>query len=204
MKRKVDREDLYVELPRRFHDATRRGEINGRQYLLGCFLAGEVHFKTGEVSLTLRALADSCDWQWSDRTLLRDLHVLRPAWIEFQVGQGQRRPYVFSLTGLRRRETAVRHDFDTETPSSDEVTSTPLEVESASIPQPERVSASSQLRHGDSPKKRREETKQDETTTRSEEKLDHVLGETTTRETIRRSPIGWWRRWARTTAAIDF
>lgn len=35
--------------------------------------------------MTLRALADGCDWQWSQDTLLRDLRALRPDWIDFEL-----------------------------------------------------------------------------------------------------------------------
>jgi hypothetical protein len=174
--RNVARDDLYFEVPRRFHDATRRGEVNGRQYLLGCYLAGEVHFQTGEVSLTLRALADGCDWQWSEDTLLRDLRALRPAWIDFEVGQGQRQPYVFRLTGLRRRETQLPQDFRTETRSPAEVTSRLRKSEQAANPQPKSGFVSAQPRHGGSPK---EEKRREETKAGNEEKLDHLGVETT-------------------------
>jgi hypothetical protein len=178
--RNVDRDDLYVEVPRRFHDATRRGEVNGRQYLLGCYLAGEVHFQTGEVSLTLRALADGCDWQWSDDTLVNDLKPLRPAWIDFKISQGQRRPYVFRLTGLRRRKVQqLPQDFRPETPSPAEVTSRLRKSEQAAKPQPESGSALAQLPHGGSPK---EEKRREETKAGNEEKLDQVEGETTAAE----------------------
>lgn len=175
-----DREDLYVQVPRRFYDALARGEITGRQFRLGCHLAGAVHWKTGEVSLTLRALADGCDWTWSEDTLLRDLRALRPAWIEFEVGQGQRRPYVFRLTGLRRREEGEPPlDFRTETPSPAEVTPTLRKLDEAGPRQPERDSPDPLPASGGSPKKRREETSREKTTPRSEEEQGTVVGEGT-------------------------
>jgi hypothetical protein len=173
----------FVRQPRRFHDALRCDDVNHRQFLLGCFLAGEIDFRTGVVALTLRALSDGIGWEWSEDTLLRDLKALRPAWIDFEAKQGQRSPYVFRLTGLAvagESETArLPHDFRTETPSPAEVTPRLRKLEQSTSPEAERDHALSETSFSGSPKKRTDEKGQENYL--SEEELDHVLGKTTTR-----------------------
>jgi hypothetical protein len=109
-------------IPRRFFDALARGDISGRQFQLGCYLAGAVDFRTGERALSLRSLGEEADYGPSEDTLLRDLKALRQDWIEFDISQGRRKPYVFRLTGLKRRsDEPVQRDFRTATPSPAEV-----------------------------------------------------------------------------------
>jgi hypothetical protein len=65
-------------------------------------------------------------WPKSDDTLRRVLQALQSkGWIEFDVRQGQRRPYGIRLTGLlcRRNETRLPHDLRKIDPEFAEVTS---------------------------------------------------------------------------------
>jgi hypothetical protein len=166
--------ERFTRIPRRFHDALRRDDVNARQYLLGCYLAGEVDFRTGEIALTLDALTDGVGWDWSQDTLLRDLKALRPTWLDFETRQGQRRPYVFRLTGLRiRAEAEPPHDFRTETPSPAEVTSKLRMSEQPTNPPRERVSAPPQPPPSGSPKTRTDEKRQE---TFSKREDDHQVG----------------------------
>lgn len=171
--------ERFVRYPRRFHDALRRADINPRQFLLGCFLAGEVDFETGEVALTLGALGDGLGWEWSEDTLLRDLKALRPAWVDFETKQGQRSPYLFRLTGLAVGIGAeLPADFRRETPSGAEVTSELRKSGPPAKSQPERDPARSEPPPSGSPKKRRDETRRESLS----EERDPLLGETTAPE----------------------
>jgi hypothetical protein len=191
--------DLFTPIPRRFHDALRRGDVNARQFLLGCYIAGEVDFRTGEVALTLDAVIGGVGWEWSEDTLLRDLKALRTVWIDFETRQGQRRPYVFRLTGLARASEADRtHDFRTETLSRAEVTSPVRKSERPANPQPERSRVRSQPPLSESPKKRRDEKRQE---TFSEEDNDPDVAEGTT--SPEREPLKTTERMLETLRAID-
>jgi hypothetical protein len=149
----------FVSIPRRFYAAHQRGDLNGRQFLLGCYLAGAIDFRTGEVALTTRALEDGIGWEWSRDTLLRDLKKLRADWIDFETKQGQRERHVFRLTGLRvgDDEGSLPPDFRTANPSPAEVTSDVRKLEQDATPQPEGDPDPSQSPQCGSPKKRREE-----------------------------------------------
>lgn len=153
--------ESFVCYPLRFLDALRRGDINERQFLIGCYLAGAIDFRTGEVALTLRSLADSIGWKQSEDTLERDLDALRPAWIYFETKQGQRTPRVFRLTGLAilkgGKPAPLPHDFRTETLASAEVSADLRKSEPPASSQPERDPKPPQPSHSGSPKKRREE-----------------------------------------------
>jgi hypothetical protein len=100
------RVDLFGRVPLRFFDALNRGEITFRQFAIGCALAIEC-FPRGEAAHTVRALRDRLGYASSADSLREDLVALKPDWIDFEVKERQRAPYVFRLTGLAIASTAA-------------------------------------------------------------------------------------------------
>lgn len=70
---------------------------------------------TGQVRITLRALAETVGWKQTNDTLLRALKGLREAgWIDFDTKQGQQLPYRITLVGAaveRQLPQAAVTDF---------------------------------------------------------------------------------------------
>jgi hypothetical protein len=178
---RVAEHDWFFIVPLRFLHALERGDVNGRQFKVGCYLAGAIDYRTRELALSLRALAEGCDYGSSDDTLLRDIKAMRPTWIEFEIGQGQRRPYVFRLTGLARDEHAIRPDFRTATPSPAEVTSAPRKSDLPEDPEPERPSGPGEPPDCGGPPEqtRQDHTREDHVPNPAGEEGEHLLGKTT-------------------------
>jgi hypothetical protein len=166
--------DRFTQIPRRFHDALERDEINHRQFFLGCYLAGKVDYQTGEVAFTLRALADNMGWDWTDETLRKDLRHLRPGWIDYSAKQGQRSPYIFRLTGLQ-----VGAHFQPRVRPTLEVSSNEADTASPATPPQQRDVAPAQPPTGSTPYNRTERNKRPETSPCSERDYDQGVGKTT-------------------------
>jgi hypothetical protein len=133
-------------------------------------------------------------WEWGDDTLLRDLKTLRPDWFDFESKAGQRRPYLFRLTGLavaRNRTDLPLSELGRETPTS---APPPHELRKLAPQKPPHVelreAVESDNQSGEQPP---QEPPHDsassplnsylyegsEVEASSEEKLDHAVGKTT-------------------------
>lgn len=134
-------------VPLIFIDACSTGEMNERQFFLGCFILRYASYKTGELSLTLGELRQRSGYKLSPDSLLNDLKALRrQAWIDFESKQGQRTPYKFRTTGLapERAEQPLPNDFRNELPDSSEVEPPPSGVHSEVEPPARKTLGSSE------------------------------------------------------------
>lgn len=166
--------DRFARVPQRFYDALASGEVSHRQFVLGCYLAGQVDYVTGKAALTLKALADGLDWPWSDETLRKDLLGMRPQWIEYEVRQGQRSRYVFRLTGLQ-----VGGHLQRQRGAPVEVTSNQPDEALPANPPPQPKTAADKPPTAKGHNNRPEQTRGEKQNLGSEEELDHGVGETT-------------------------
>jgi len=180
----------FVMLPIRFIDAELRGELSERQGRLLRFIARRANEARREARLTLAEIAAALRSEVSPDTVGRELKSLRPEWIDFESGQGRRRPYVIRLTGL-----AVEREGD-ESPRPEAPTSArPPHDLRRKAPQepPHERSAETDETYKSSGKPPPQEPPHDfdgsplpltstegsEVNAGSEEKLDHVVGKTT-------------------------
>lgn len=93
--------DFFGRVPLRFQEALRRGEISFEQFGIGAFLAVECFMSaTGAATYTLTGLREALAYRKQRDALRRNLEALRPAWIEFDVRERQRKAITFRLTGL--------------------------------------------------------------------------------------------------------
>jgi hypothetical protein len=100
--------DHFGAIPLRAHDALRRGDISFQAYGLLCFLICECYRQGDEAVYTLASLRDAAHWDKSIDTLRRELRNLKPDWIDFEVIERQRKPYVIRLTDAMPRHFGKR------------------------------------------------------------------------------------------------
>lgn len=159
--------DPFVRIPRRFVDAHRMGEVSAGAFQVGLLIACRADFFSGRYIVTLDELLHELDREPSSRggsrdTLSRQLRELHPDWTDFTVGQGRRRPWVITLTGL-----AVARDFRTTSANSAPSSRKSLphgvdEGDDAGAAEPaaasgkEAAATSAQLPQGDSDKREKE------------------------------------------------
>jgi hypothetical protein len=100
--------DLYAPLPYRVRDALRRGDLTFDQFAILAYLTGAADHRSHEITVTVGSLADGLQWPHSDDKLRRDLKAVKDGgWIDYEVRERQRRPYVIRLTGALRRPSTV-------------------------------------------------------------------------------------------------
>jgi hypothetical protein len=100
--------DIYATLPYRVHDALRRGDLSFEQFGILAYLTGAADYRSHEVTVTVGSLADGLQWPHSDDKLRRDLKAVKDGgWIDYEVRERQRRPYVIRVTGALRRTSSV-------------------------------------------------------------------------------------------------
>ena len=180
---------FFAPVPLDFDQAFKNGDIRPGAYLLGCHLAAESYraknTDAGIVTLHVSPLAELCGVV--PQTVRRWLRALEQSgWIEFEVDERQRGPWRIRLSGL-----AKDHDRVTAaTPELQHVLQSPtghVAVPNAENPaqrvgkRPSREAVDDAVE----PVHRRDETRPEERKTEnlcSEEKLDHVVGETTAAE----------------------
>jgi hypothetical protein len=118
----------FVQINLDFHEARQTGEITGRAYCLGLHLACEANYVTKRATTSVARLLDDLGWDCSDETVRRYLAELRElGFIDFEMGQGQRRGYTITVTSrllYERTSTRLPHDFLVEGGDFVEVTST--------------------------------------------------------------------------------
>ena len=103
-------------LPFRLTDALKRGDISGTGALIVMLLVSECWRNEGVAIYEIGQLQRAVDDTRSRKTFLRELHKLRPQWIEFELGERQRKAVEFRLTGAPVRMTgdaAETHNWDT-------------------------------------------------------------------------------------------
>ena len=108
-------------VPQRVLEAVKARDLRFRAFALLMFILGAVDFRSGRLTVTLRALADGCGWDLSLDWLRKTLGELRAqGWIDYESRPGQQRPYVITL-----RAAAVTSDTPsaTRTRSTSEATS---------------------------------------------------------------------------------
>jgi len=174
---------LYTYIPLDFDQALKDGRLRPFDYALGCHLACEsfrdLNTNRGIVTAYVSTLADV--FEVDPSTIRRALRRLRTAsWIDFpEPDERQRTPWPITLTGLAREAQTKGTAAPTAAPRLRHVpqsSAAEVEPEEDAESLQERDSAASPLR----PSRAREnETKRNGVNPRSEEKLDHVLGETT-------------------------
>jgi DNA-binding MarR family transcriptional regulator len=173
---------FYTYLLLEFDQAFKSGEIEPLAYQVGCHLSAESYraqnTDDGLVIAYVSALAQI--HKTSPSTIRRTLRSLREGrWIDFpEPEERQRRPWLITLTGLAREPQAKSTASPTASekpPPVTQLSASQLGSAAASMPLPERDRGASRLR----PSRAREnETKLNEEKTLSEERLDHVVGET--------------------------
>jgi hypothetical protein len=96
----------YVRYPRRLLQAQDQGELTYDQLSLAEFLCGAADYRTGTLTATITELKRRMRrTRQSDDKIRRDLHALKAGkWIDFDVEERQRTPWVIRLTGLLVRE----------------------------------------------------------------------------------------------------
>ncbi len=73
-------------------------ELNPDQFTMLAKLLAADYF-LGEAVFTPAGLADAAGVTCGRDTILRNLKAMRPAWIDFELGERQRKPITFRLTG---------------------------------------------------------------------------------------------------------
>ena len=105
----------FVQINLEFYEARQTGEITGRAYCLGLHLACEANYVTKRATTSVARLLDDLGWDCSDETVRRYLAELRElGFIDFEMGQGQRRGYTITVTSrllYERTSTRLPHDF---------------------------------------------------------------------------------------------
>jgi DNA-binding MarR family transcriptional regulator len=176
---------FFAPVPLDFDQAFKNGDLTSGAYLVGCHLAAESyrskHTDDGVVTLHVSALAELCEV--SPSTIRRALHALeRKGWIRFAVRERQQGPWRIRLTGLAKpdEERACVTPASPDPPLVTQAPASPPATEESAIQRPKPDSPPSSLRPS---RARIDETRRDQKSLkanpRSEEKLDHVVGETT-------------------------
>lgn len=105
----------FVQINLEFYEARQTGEITGRAYCLGLHLACGANYVTKRATTSVAQLLDDLGWDCSDETVRRHLAELRDhGFIDFEMGQGQRRGYAITVTPrlvYERTSTRLPHDF---------------------------------------------------------------------------------------------
>jgi hypothetical protein len=171
------------------HQALRVGELDYHGYAVLSFLVDVIDLPGhgSEAIYTLEGLAAELGWPHTTRWLGNKLHELRrEGWIDFDgPRRGPEAPWVFRLSGaaIDAERDEFRMSFEAETPSQFEIDSNRRPAEQAVNPHPDGVSDAPELRSAEARRAEQSETF-------SEEKLDHVLGETTARVSVERAEDG--------------
>lgn len=143
-------------------DALKARELSFRAFGLLAFLCGEADFRTGKVTMSLRAMSDTVGWDGTTDWLRKNLRLLRDGgWIAYESRPGQQKPYVITLTGAKPASTSA--------PASDpgagaraELTSERVGRLGGSDPSGERARASSGLQTNPSPPERQRDIDDEE------------------------------------------
>jgi hypothetical protein len=184
--------DFFVAVPLRFVYAHDADEIDWMHFVIGVHVAAqcfEVRNTSDSVAaIRLSTLAELCG-NVTDQTIRNKLHDLKPAWIDFDVRQGQRSAWRIRLTGLAQETettTPLPSDFkptsNETTPFVLKLTSNDSEPDDVAIPHGERARTSTRLQNSDSEVlDKRNETKrnEDERKASTRGNLDHLGVETT-------------------------
>lgn len=155
--------DLFSRHPLRIIRALKTGELDPHGYLLLKFLVDEIGApgRSGETIVTLEELARLIGWPHSLEWLRQKLHWLRDAgWIDFDEPRRTRHAaWTFRLKGaaIDGETQEPPTVLQLQTPSQLEVTSNSSPDEISAIPQPERVSETSEPPTASVPRESREE-----------------------------------------------
>ena len=119
----------FVQVNLGFHEARQIGDLSGRAYCLGFYLACEANFMTKRVTTKVAQIADDLEWDCSHETVRRALTELRDqGFVEYDVRPGERRGYGITVTPklVYDKSTSTRppHDLQVKPVTSVEVTST--------------------------------------------------------------------------------
>jgi len=185
-----ERKDHFTLVPRRFTDAHIADELDAVHVLIGLHVAARcyevINTSGGVAPIRLAPLAELCEV--SEETVRRRLHDLRDwGWLGFEAPvPGQRSAWRIWLLGLAHeggdstRAPQTCHRPTTETPPRPRSSSsTAATSKEGAIPHGEKESTSTRAPQSDSAREdKRNETKRNEKSL-TEEKLDHVVGETT-------------------------
>jgi len=100
--------DLFAQVPKRVTKALLLGDLTFDQFGVAAFLCLAADYRTDTFTGTLGTIKDALQWGRSRDKLGRDLDALKArGWINFDVQQGQRKPYVIRLTGLLPEPTSA-------------------------------------------------------------------------------------------------
>lgn len=105
--------EFFIQIPLRLIDALKRGDISGTGFQIVIFLAAECWRNEGVALYEIGQLQRVLDFKRSRDTFLRELRKLRPEWIDFELGERQRKAVEFRLTGAGVRQahdTSVAND----------------------------------------------------------------------------------------------
>lgn len=128
--------DLYAQVPQRVREALLLGDLSFVQLGIAVFLCLAADYRTRTYTGTLRTISDALQWERGLDKLGRDLAALRDDnWIDFEVSQGQRKPYVIRLTGLLVEGTSASTSA-ADPPSRAEVTSAQRKSRERANPDP--------------------------------------------------------------------
>jgi hypothetical protein len=176
---------FWAPIPLDFDQAFKNGDLTPGAYLVGCHLAFESYRSkntdAGVVTLHVSTLAELCDVH--RQTIRRALHSLEhKGWIRFAVQERQQGPWRITLTGLAKPDEGptCNTPATSDPPPMLQAAATPPAGPEGASPHPESASRSPSLQPS---RARIDETRRDQkgpkANPRSEEKLDHVVGETT-------------------------
>lgn len=100
--------DRFAQVPYRVRDALKRRDLTFEEFGLLVYLITAADFQTREVVVTVRGVMEETGWRVSDDTVRRALAALKAAgWIDYDVHERQRGPYVICLTGACTGATAA-------------------------------------------------------------------------------------------------
>jgi hypothetical protein len=122
--------ERFGRIPLRTYDALEEDSLDFGGFGLLCWLEGRANYGKNppQVIGTLARIKDAVGWPWSDEALRSKLASLKAdGWIDFEMKQGSRAPYVIKLLKCRVNfhltSKPLPSDFQVETPSSLELTS---------------------------------------------------------------------------------
>jgi hypothetical protein len=122
--------ERFGRIPLRTYDALEEDELDFGGFGLVCWFEGRANYGKNPPQLigTLARIKDAVGWPWSDEALRSKLGSLKAdGWIDFDMKQGSRAPYVIRLLKCRVNFQSTSKPppshFQVEPPSSLELTS---------------------------------------------------------------------------------